>query len=101
IQDHNHDNLSSDEHSKEHSHEKMGNQKDLHYFQKEDADLIKINHLEHHFHDIVITKTHIHIEHDKCVLIIPVKGSVKRIQEFYKELNSLKSVLSYHLVYCD
>ncbi|MHA1729469.1 MAG: CopG family ribbon-helix-helix protein [Promethearchaeota archaeon] len=31
IQDHNHDNLSSDEHSKEHSHEKMGNQKDQGY----------------------------------------------------------------------
>jgi len=68
------------------------------YFTYPDTDLIKINHLEHLFHDIVLTQLHIHADHEKCIVIIPVKGSGIRINELYRNVIQLKSILSHQLI---
>jgi metal-responsive CopG/Arc/MetJ family transcriptional regulator len=68
------------------------------YFTYPDTDLIKINHLEHLFHDIVLTQLHVHADHEKCIVIIPVKGSGIRINEFYRNVVQLKSILSHQLI---
>jgi len=95
--DHDHDNITYQEHSSEHSEKELDAILSTNYFTKPDTDLIKINHIEHYFHDIVITKLHVHMEHEKCKLIIPVKGTGNRIKKFYNLLSTLKSVTSYNL----
>jgi metal-responsive CopG/Arc/MetJ family transcriptional regulator len=97
-QGHDHDNISLDEHAQDHSDNNLDSILNTSYFTKPDTDLIKINRIEHYFHDIVISKIHVHLEHEKCMLIIPVKGSGKRIHDFYNSVTSLKTVLSYNLI---
>ena len=103
---HDHEKLSSDDHSHahEHTHESDVIIKKIlesNYFTYPDTDLIKINHLEHIFHDIVITKLHVHSDHNKCLVIIPVDGPGKRIQEFYTIVSKLKSILSHDIIFND
>ncbi len=95
---HDHDKISFDEHEHEHRKNNLDSILNTSYFTKPDTDLIKINRIEHFFHDIVISKIHVHLEHEKCMLIIPVKGSGKRIHDFYNSVTSLKTVLSYNLI---
>ncbi len=99
---HNHEHLSADQHTEEHSighsHGNLEDILDAKYFTYPDTDLIKINHIEHLFHDIVITKLHVHTEHSKCLLILPVKGPGKRIKEFYNKIIKLRSVISHELI---
>jgi len=95
--DHDHDNITTEEHGLEHSEAELNSIMNTIYFPKPDTDLIRINRIEHFFHDIVITKMHVHLEHDKCKLIIPVKGAGNRIKQFYNRLSQLKSITSYNL----
>jgi metal-responsive CopG/Arc/MetJ family transcriptional regulator len=94
---HDHDKITFEEHSTDHSEDSLNSIMSSNYFTKPDTDLIKINHIEHFFHDIVITKIHVHLEHDKCKLIIPVKGAGSRIKRFYDRILQLKSIISYNL----
>lgn len=96
--DHDHEKISFAEHSHEHSHDDISKVEEANYFSYPDTDLIKINHLEHIFHDIIINETHVHSEHDKCLLIIPVKGSGARIEDFYQKVIPHKSILSHYLI---
>ena len=95
---HDHDKISFDEHELDHKEDNLDSILNTSYFTKPDTDLIKINRIEHFYHDIVISKIHVHLEHEKCMLIIPVKGSGKRIHDFYNSVTSLKTVLSYNLI---
>jgi metal-responsive CopG/Arc/MetJ family transcriptional regulator len=96
--DHSHEKISTEEHSHEHSHDNTTKLESASYFSYPDTDLIKINHLEHIFHDIIINETHLHCEHDKCLIIIPVKGPGDRIEEFYQKIIPHKSILSHYLI---
>lgn len=96
--DHDHDSLSNESHSSHHAEDDPTQILSATYFSYPDSDLIKINHLEHLYHDIVLSKMHVHSAHEQCVLIIPVKGSGSRIHEFYHHVIQLKSVLSHNLV---
>ncbi|MBN2155293.1 MAG: hypothetical protein JW776_04570 [Candidatus Lokiarchaeota archaeon] len=96
--DHDHTVLSTESHSVQHAEDDASHILMAHYFNYPDSDLIKINHLEHLYHDIVLTKMHVHSAHERCILIIPVKGSGKRINEFYQHVIQLKSVLSHDLI---
>lgn len=96
--EHDHQHISTEEHTKEHKHDHITQIMESNYFSYPDTDMIKINHLEHIYHDIVVTKLHIHSAHDKCILLLPVKGPGERIKTFYKNLMQLKSVLSHTLI---
>ena len=95
--DHDHDKITHEEHSTDHMDDSLNDLMSTSYFPKPDTDLIKINHIEHYFHDIVITKIHVHLEHDKCKLIIPVKGAGSRIKQFYDRVSQLKSIISFNM----
>jgi len=97
--DHEHDRISFDEHEQNHKEDNLDSILNTNKnIPKPDKDLIKINRIEHFFHDIVISKIHLHLEHEQCMLIIPVKGSGKRIHDFYTSVTSLKTVISYDLI---
>lgn len=95
---HDHDSITKELHSHHHAEEDPSQILSSTYFSYPDSDLIKINHLEHLYHDIVLSKMHVHSAHEQCILIIPVKGAGSRIYEFYQYVIQLKSVLSHNLI---
>ncbi|MBA4601831.1 nickel-responsive transcriptional regulator NikR [Thermoactinomyces mirandus] len=54
--------------------------------------LAEMTDLQHSMHDLVLSTTHFHLDHDSCLELIVVKGKVKRIREFSNKLMSLKGV---------
>jgi CopG family nickel-responsive transcriptional regulator len=58
------------------------------------SDEIYKNDIQHHFHDIIISTLHVHLEFEKCLEIIAVSGSYERVRKLREDLQRLKSVLS-------
>ncbi len=48
--------------------------------------------IQHDYLDIVLSNTHIHLDKEHCMLIIIVKGNVKRIKELIDKVSSKKGV---------
>ena len=61
----------------------------------------EITHLQHHFTDIIISTQHIHLNEDKCLEIVALKGKYNRINELYTKLKSLKGVINAKLIISD
>jgi CopG family nickel-responsive transcriptional regulator len=61
----------------------------------------EITHLQHHFIDIIISTQHIHLNEDKCLEIVALKGKYDRINELYTKLKSLKGVINAKLIISD
>ncbi|MCC6034365.1 MAG: CopG family ribbon-helix-helix protein [Desulfurococcaceae archaeon] len=49
--------------------------------------------LQHEFMDIVLFATHIHLDREKCLLTIAVKGPSERVEEFTSRITNLRGVL--------
>ena len=49
--------------------------------------------IQHEKHDHVSTTIHIHLDHDRCMEILLVSGTLKELQDFSNELMSIKGVL--------
>ncbi|MBD3256095.1 MAG: hypothetical protein GF383_13445, partial [Candidatus Lokiarchaeota archaeon] len=58
------------------------------------TDLILNNDIQHHFVDIIISTSHIHLEFEKCMEIIAVSGPFERVKKLKEDLQKLRSVLS-------
>ncbi len=56
------------------------------------ADLLRSNEIEHMYKDIIVSTLHVHLEDDRCLEVIAVKGPAHRIKELYDALNALKGV---------
>ncbi|MFX0021118.1 MAG: CopG family ribbon-helix-helix protein [Candidatus Hermodarchaeota archaeon] len=85
----------------QHSHEEIHNAEHNHdyssrsiYANVQQTDEILKNDIQHHFHDIIISTMHVHLEYEKCLEIIAVSGSYKRVKKLKDDLQKLKSVLS-------
>lgn len=84
-------------HSREHSH---GVNHDHEYGSRsiyasiQQADEILKTDIQHHFHDIIISTMHVHLEYEKCLEIIAVNGSYERVKKLKEDLQRLKSVIS-------
>jgi CopG family transcriptional regulator, nickel-responsive regulator len=52
----------------------------------------KLTDLQHHHHKLIIATTHVHIDHDNCLEVILLKGTIGEIQNITKSLSSLKGV---------
>lgn len=48
--------------------------------------------MQHHYHDLIISNVHVHVDHDNCLEVILLKGTNKRIKELSDKLISLKGV---------
>lgn len=64
------------------------------YANIQQTDEILKNDIQHHFHDIIISTLHIHLEFEKCLEIIAVSGSYQRVKKLKDDLQKLRSVLS-------
>ena len=61
----------------------------------------EITHIQHHFLDIIISTQHIHLNKNRCLEIVAIKGKHKKIKELYNKLRSLKGVINTKLVISD
>ncbi len=84
---HSHEELHDSEHNHEYSSKSI-------YANVQQTDEILKNDIQHHFHDIIISTMHVHLEYEKCLEIIAVSGPYKRVKKLKDDLQRLKSVLS-------
>ena len=93
---------SDKEDSHEHSHE-VNHDHDYHdhkyesrpvYASVQQTDEILKTDIQHHFHEIIISTMHIHLEFEKCLEIIAVSGPYNRVKKLKEALQRLKSVIS-------
>jgi CopG family nickel-responsive transcriptional regulator len=96
--EHEHDNKSDHDHEHFHNHE-YGSQPI--YASVQQTDEILKNDIQHHFHDIIISTMHVHLEFEKCLEIIAVSGLFKKVQALKNDLQRLKSILSIGLFIID
>ncbi|MFW9969977.1 MAG: CopG family ribbon-helix-helix protein [Candidatus Odinarchaeota archaeon] len=86
-QQHSHEDLSDSEHNHDYSSRSI-------YANIQQTDEILKNDIQHHFHDIIISTMHVHLEYEKCLEIIAVSGTYERVKKLKDDLQRLKSVLS-------
>ena len=48
--------------------------------------------VQHDMHDIIMSTTHLHLDHANCLELIIVKGQAKEVQVLSNKLSSLKGV---------
>jgi metal-responsive CopG/Arc/MetJ family transcriptional regulator len=62
------------------------------YTSMEKQEYVQTTEMEHNFLDVIISTTHIHAGPEKCMLVLAVRGNMKRIQELVKKLSQFKIV---------
>lgn len=55
--------------------------------------LDRLTNIQHDAGDIILTSTHIHIDHHHCLEVIIVRGPVNRVKKLANHLIALKGVL--------
>jgi CopG family nickel-responsive transcriptional regulator len=58
----------------------------------------KLTDLQHANHDLVVSTSHAHLDHDSCLEVLIVHGKSKRVEEFAGRLIGLKGVQHGRLV---
>jgi CopG family nickel-responsive transcriptional regulator len=58
----------------------------------------KLLHIQHEFHDHIISTTHIHIDAEHCMEMIALRGKISEIKKIGDRLRALKGVLYGKLV---
>jgi CopG family nickel-responsive transcriptional regulator len=64
------------------------------YATVQQTDEIRKNDIQHHFHDVITSTMHVHLEFEKCLEIIAVSGPYERVKLLKERLQRLKSVVS-------
>ncbi|PID77505.1 MAG: nickel-responsive transcriptional regulator NikR [Deltaproteobacteria bacterium] len=57
----------------------------------------KVTEIQHDYHHLIISTTHVHMDHDNCLEVIIVKGLAETVQELADQLLALKGVRDGHL----
>ncbi len=57
----------------------------------------KLLDLQHDYYDKIITTQHLHVDHERCLEIILVKGKANEIKELADKIQALKGVLHLNL----
>ena len=52
----------------------------------------KITHLQHNFHSLISSTTHVHLDHDNCLEVIITRGAAGKIKLLRDQLSSLRGV---------
>jgi CopG family transcriptional regulator, nickel-responsive regulator len=52
----------------------------------------KITQLQHNFHHMIGSTTHIHLDHDNCLEVVITKGPAKKIKQLVNQLSALRGV---------
>lgn len=88
---------STEEHSHEHllgsNHDHEYNSRTTYANVQQTDEILKID-IQHHFHNIIISTMHVHLEYNRCLEIIAVSGSYNDVKKLKNRLQRLKIVLS-------
>lgn len=57
----------------------------------------KVTEVQHDYHGLIVSTTHVHMDHHNCLEVIIVKGKAKEVQDLSDKLFSLKGVRDGHL----
>ncbi len=60
--------------------------------------LEKLTHIQHHYLKEIVFSSHLHLSEHNCMEIIVLKGQIKKITEFTKQLSNHKGVKLVKLV---
>ena len=52
----------------------------------------KLTHIQHNYLDLIVSSTHIHIDHHNCLEVIILRGKTDQIQKVSNELSSTRGV---------
>jgi CopG family transcriptional regulator, nickel-responsive regulator len=52
----------------------------------------KLMHIQHHYHGMIISTQHIHLDGNNCLEIVAVKGASKQVEELFWKLKSAQGV---------
>ena len=52
----------------------------------------KITAIQHDYHHVIISTQHVHLDHDRCLEIIAVKGDSGLIRELHGRLKAVKGI---------
>jgi CopG family nickel-responsive transcriptional regulator len=52
----------------------------------------KLVHIQHDYHDIIISSQHIHIDHYNCLEVVIIRGKGLKAQELSDKLHSIKGL---------
>lgn len=58
----------------------------------------KLMELQHEFHELVVSTTHAHLDHDSCLEVIILRGPANEVDQFAARLIGLKGVVHGKLV---
>ncbi|MCX7987356.1 MAG: nickel-responsive transcriptional regulator NikR [Bacteroidales bacterium] len=60
--------------------------------------IIRLNEIQHDYHEMILSTQHFHLDHDTCLEIIAVKGRAKLLQELADLILSRKGIIHGKLV---
>mgnify|MGYP001772759093 CR=1 FL=1 len=49
--------------------------------------------VQHEFLDIIVSALHVHLDKERCMLIIAIRGASSRVRELVSKVNNLKGVV--------
>ena len=61
-----------------------------------DRDSIKS---QHEYNDIIVTTTHLHLDHDNCLETIILRGKIRRMKSFMKVISENRGIKSIKMHY--
>ena len=64
------------------------------YANVQQTDEILKNDIQHHFHNIIISTMHVHLEYKRCLEIIAVAGEFEEVKKLRDSLQKLRSISS-------
>ena len=53
---------------------------------------LKLNEVQHDYHDVILSSQHYHLSHETCLEIIAVKGKAKKLTELSDKLIGIKGI---------
>jgi CopG family transcriptional regulator, nickel-responsive regulator len=52
----------------------------------------KLTDLQHHYHKLIISNLHVHLDHDHCLEVVALSGPSAEVQRFGELIGSVKGV---------
>lgn len=52
----------------------------------------RLTHIQHDYHDIIISSQHVHLDHDNCLEVVVARGAPDKLRELARELKATKGV---------
>ncbi len=52
----------------------------------------RLTHIQHDYHELIISSQHVHLDHQNCLEVVVVRGAPKKVQDLARRLKATKGV---------